>query len=72
MLIVLNFSSVQFEHYRFKTSVNKGHFVELINSDKDIYNGYGCVNNYDIGIDNYEIGIKIPSFGAIILKHKNK
>lgn len=72
IIVILNFSSVQFEHYRFKTSKNKGHFVELINTDKDIYNGYGCVNNYNMEIENGEIGIKIPSFGAMILKYKNK
>ena len=70
MVVILNFSSVQFEHYRFKVSQNSGHYVELLNSDKDIYNGYGCVNEYNIGIENNEIGIRIPSFGAVVLKHK--
>ena len=70
MVIVLNFSATQYEHYRFKVSENKGHYVELLNSDKDIYNGYACVNDYVIGIENNEIGIKVPSFGAVVLKHK--
>ena len=71
-VVVLNFSSVQYEHYRFNVSNGDGHYVELLNSDQHIYSGYGCINNYDIHIENNEIGIKIPSFGAIVLKHKKK
>ena len=73
MVVILNFSSVQFEHYRFKVNKNKGYFVEVLNSDNPIYNGYGCVNDYKINIDEgNEIGIKVPSFGAIILKYRSK
>ena len=72
MVIVLNFSANQYDHYRFKVSENSGYYVEALNSDTDIYNGYGCVNNYNIGIDNNEIGIRVPSFGAVVLKHKSK
>ena len=73
MVVILNFSSNQYEHYRFKVSKNKGCFVEVLNSDDPKYNGSGGVNNYQINIDEgNEIGIKIPSFGDIILKYKNK
>ena len=72
MVIVLNFSANQYDHYRFKVSENSGYYVEALNSDTDIYNGYGCVNNYNIGIENNEIGIRVPSFGAVVLKHKVK
>ena len=70
MIVILNFYSIQYEHYRFKVSKSKGYYEEILNSDQDIYNGYNFVNNYKIGIDNNEIGIKIPSFGAIVLKHR--
>lgn len=70
MIVILNFSSIQYEHYRFKVFKSKGYYEEILNSDQDIYNGYNFVNNYKIGIDNNEIGIKIPSFGAIVLKHR--
>ena len=72
MVVILNFSSIQYEHYRFKVSKDKGYYVELLNSDKDIYNGYNFVNDYKIGIDNGEIGIKIPSFSAVVLKYRCK
>lgn len=72
IVVVLNFSSIQYEHYRFKVSKDKGHYVEILNSDKDIYNGYNHINDYNILINDNEIGIKIPSFGAVVLKHKNK
>ena len=62
----------QYEYYRFNVSNGDGYYVELLNSDQHIYSGYGCINNYDIHIENNEIGIKIPSFGAIVLKHKKK
>ena len=73
MVVVLNFSSIQYDHYRFNVSENNGYYEEVINSDKDIYNGYSCTNNYPILIDeNQTIGIKIPTFGAIVLKHKKE
>ena len=73
LVIVLNFSSVHFEHYRFKVDKRDGYFIEILNSDKDIYNGYNFINDYDIQIDNnQEIGIKIQSFSACILKYKHK
>lgn len=72
IVVILNFSSVQFEHYRFNVSKHEGRYVELINSDNHIYNGYGFVNDYDIAISNNEIGIKIASFSGIILKYRKK
>lgn len=72
VVVVLNFSSIQYEHYRFHVSNSSGYYVELLNSDQHIYSGYGCINNYNIHIDNNEIGIKIPSFGAVVLKHRKK
>lgn len=72
-IIVLNFSSTQFEHYRFNVSKDDGYFEEVLNSDSYTYNGYGFVNDYKIMVDkNKEIGIKIASFAAIVLKYKNK
>ena len=70
IIVILNFSSVQFENYRFKVSYPDGYYEEIINSDDYKYNGYGFINNYRIGIDNNEIGIKIASFAGIVLKHR--
>ncbi len=71
IVVILNFSSVQYEHYRFKVTKTKGYYMEILNSDKNIYNGYHFLNDYPIFVnDNQEIGIKIASFSAIILKYK--
>ena len=71
-IIVLNFSSTQFEHYRFNVAKDNGYFEEVLNSDNYIYNGYGFINDYKIMVDkNKEIGIKIASFAAIVLKYRN-
>lgn len=69
MIIVLNFSSSHFEHYRFNVSKNDGHFVELLNTDDYKYNGYGFVNNYDMKIENNQIGIRLQSFSAVVLEY---
>lgn len=72
IVVILNFSSTQFEHYRFKVSKEKGYYEELINTDNIKYGGYNFINNYKIHIDsNNEIGIKIASFSAIVLKYRN-
>lgn len=72
IIVILNFSANQYDHYQFEVDKTSGHFVEILNTDNYIYNGYGFINNYDIKINNKKIGIKIPSFGAIVLKYKNK
>lgn len=73
LVVILNFSATQYEHYRLKVTPKRGYYEEILNSDQSIYNGYGCCNDYIIEIaDNQTIGIKIPTFGAIILKYKNK
>ena len=69
IIVVLNFSTSHFEHYRFNVSKSHGHYYEMINSDDYKYNGYGFINNYDIYIDNNQIGIKLQSFSAVVLKH---
>ncbi len=72
MIIILNFSSIQYEHYRFKVFKEKGFYLEILNSDKNIYNGYHFINDYPIQICEKEIGIRLASFSAVILKYKNK
>ena len=53
-------------------SKEKGYYEELINTDNIKYGGYNFINNYKIHIDsNKEIGIKIASFSAIVLKYRN-
>lgn len=73
MIIVLNFSSISYEHYCFKVSLNKGYYQEILNTDEIKYGGYGFVNNYNIYVNNHQqIGIKVASFSAMVLKHHRK
>lgn len=73
VVVILNFSATQFEHYRFKVSKGNGIYKEIINTDSKKYGGYNFINNYEIQIDKkQEIGIKIASFSGIVLKYKNK
>ncbi len=68
IVVILNFSTIQYDYYCFDVTY-KGKYIEILNSDDYKYNGYGCINNYDICLnENNQIGIKIPSLGAIILK----
>ena len=73
MVIILNFSSLSYEHYRFKVSKTHGNYKEILNSDDEKYGGYNFTNNYNIKIDkNNEIGVRIASFSALILKYSKK
>lgn len=70
LITILNFSSNQYEHYRFFVPMKTGTYQEILNSDQNIYHGNHFVNHYTIQIDeNQSIGIKIPAFGAVILKY---
>ena len=55
----------------------EGEYIELFNSDKDVYGGYNQYNGLPLKTMNmmwnnqpYTISIKLASFGALILKHK--
>lgn len=70
LITVLNFSGIRFDHYRFFVPAKNGAYAEILNSDQNIYNGDHFVNDYTIKIDsNQTIGIRIPAFGAILLKY---
>ncbi len=77
-IIILNFAPMQYEHYSFGVFSSIGHYVEILNSDKSCYHGNNFINEGKILISNqplhgkdYSIDVKIPSFGAIILKHES-
>ena len=55
----------------------EGEYVEIFNSDKDVYSGYNQYNGLPLKTMNMSwwnqpqtICIKLASFGALILKHK--
>lgn len=57
----------------------EGEYVEIFNSDKDVYGGYNQYNGLPLKTMNMSwwnqpqtICIKLASFGAMILKHKMK
>lgn len=69
LIIVLNFSGNNFEHFKFNVNKSSGKYKEILNSDAYPYHGKNKINNYDIEINNQSIGIKIPEFGALIIKY---
>ena len=77
-LIILNFAPMQYNQYRFGVYQTNGSFNEYLNSDKFEYHGNNFINEGVIKIEKIashgkkqSICIKIPSFGAIILKYNN-
>ena len=75
-IIVLNFAPMQYPCYRFGVNQKKGSFIEVLNSDKFCYHGNNFINEGKILIESIaehgkenSIQIKIPSFGALILKY---
>ena len=56
-----------------------GDYVEIFNSDKDVYGGYNQYNGLPLQAcegycfnQQYKITIKLASFGAMIFKHVKK
>ena len=56
-----------------------GEYVEIFNSDKDVYGGYNQYNGLPLEAregycfnQQYKITIKLASFGAMIFKHVKK
>ena len=64
---VFNFSAV-FQNYSLKVE-NNGDYEELLNSDKDIYAGSGCLNGCMRSF-NYNLNIRLAPFSCCIIKQK--
>lgn len=67
---------MQYPLYRFGINQKKGSFKEILNSDKFCYHGNNFINEGKIAIESIpshgkeqSIQVKIPSFGALILKY---
>ena len=65
------------EQQRYDDIKKKGKYVELFNSDKDVYGGYNQYNGLPLKTTEFgpyglphKVTIKLASFGAIILKYK--
>lgn len=69
LLIVLNFSNVHFTNFPILNLQSNGKYKEILNSDQDIYHGNHCINPKTIPLQNGEIFVQIPSFGACIFRY---
>ena len=76
LITILNFAPMQYPLYRFGINQKKGSFKEILNSDKFCYHGNNFINEGKIAIESIpshgkeqSIQVKIPSFGALILKY---
>lgn len=74
LVFVFNMTPNYYENYDVGVMV-KGKYVEIFNSDKDIYGGDNQYNGLPVRADingpegrPYHITIKVPSFGAMIFK----
>ena len=76
LLFIFNMTPNYYENYDIGCSF-KGKYVELFNSDKDVYGGYNQYNGLPLKTTEFgpyglphKVTIKLASFGAIILKYK--
>lgn len=73
LVVILNMTPASYEHYTLGVPY-EGEYVELINSDKDIYSGYNMCN-YEVlssyeGMTHglpYHLNLRIAPFGCIYL-----
>ena len=75
LVFIFNMTPNYYEYINIGVSF-KGKYVEIFNSDKDVYGGLNQYNGLpletmDMSWNNqpYTISIKLASFGALILKH---
>ena len=75
LIFVFNMTPYYYDVYDIGVP-EEGKYVELFNSDKDVYGGYNQYNGLPLEASEgycfnqrYKITIKIPSFGAMIFKH---
>ncbi len=80
LLVVMNCTPNSYDSYRIGVDAEVGStFVELINSDKDIYGGTNKINSKAIKVEAIKdkknpnsISMAIPPLGIVILKNKKK
>ena len=78
LVFVFNMTPHFYETYDVGVS-EPGEYVEIFNSDKDVYGGYNQYNGLPLEAregycfnQQYNITIKLASFGAMIFKHVKK
>ena len=78
LVFVFNMTPHYYETYDLGVS-ELGEYVEIFNSDKDVYGGYNQYNGLPLEAregycfnQQYKITIKLASFGAMIFKHVKK
>jgi 1,4-alpha-glucan branching enzyme len=78
LIFVFNMTPYYYENYDLGVT-EEGEYVEIFNSDKDVYGGYNQYNGLPLQAQEgwcfnqrYKITIKIASFGAMIFKHVTK
>lgn len=69
-IIVLNMKPITYNNFSLNVPYN-GKYVELINSQKDIYNGCNLCND-DIDVSDNLLIFTLAPFSGIIFKHKYK
>lgn len=74
IIVICNFTNVLYEDYKVGVP-RKGNYVEILNSDRDIYGGSNCLNKGIIKSKKgkwnnrpYNIEIKIPPLSTIFIK----
>lgn len=77
LIIILNMMPTSYEHFMVGVP-EKGNYIEVLNSDQDIYAGYNMCNyeelkTHDYHIHGFEqaIDVRIAPFASIILRKKN-
>ena len=78
LIFVFNMTPYYYENYDLGVT-ELGEYVEIFNSDKDVYGGFNQYNGLPLQASEgwcfnqrYKITIKIASFGAMIFKHVTK
>ena len=78
LIFIYNMTPYFYESYNIGVT-ELGEYVEIFNSDKDVYGGFNQYNGLPLQAQEgycfnqkYHITIKLASFGALILKHVTK
>ncbi|MGL5649095.1 MAG: 1,4-alpha-glucan branching protein GlgB, partial [Clostridium sp.] len=78
LVVLINFTPRYYENYEIEVP-KKGTYIEVFNSDNNIYGGSGKINlekstTYEKEVDKlpYKIKIKIPPMGGMILRYEGE
>jgi len=72
IVFVFNMTPNFYDFIEIPVSTEKGSYVEIFNSDKDVYGGANQYNGLPLKVHDYRITIKLASFGACIFKYKGR